>query len=770
MTLRALLLLSLAAPAVAAEAAADLPDSGEIIVTAARRTENVQDVPISVAVVGGPQLEATQTFNVTRLVQLIPSVNFYSSNPRNSNINIRGLGAPFGLTNDGIEQGVGFYVDGVYYARPAAATLDFVDIERIEVLKGPQGTLYGKNTTAGALNITTRAPSFDWEGRAEFSYGNYTFLQAKASVSGPLSDNLAVRIGFSGTRRDGTLLNTRTQEDVQQLGNVGVRGALLWKPSDSLKITLAGDYAAQNPRCCTQVWARVAPTLRNANRQYAALAAASNNYAPPSFNPFDRLVDPDSPLQAKQTFGGASLTVDWDAEPGTLTSITAFRFWDWFPQNDRDFIGLPITTVSANTSFQKQYTQELRWVSNAGKHFDYVVGAFAYRQTLYNTPLQAQGASASLWLLGPGANNPPALLDGLTQRTTVDYTNDSLALYGRVTWKPTTRLRLIGGVRFNYDRKDAAYDARVSGGLVTSDPAVIARKNGVLGPQAYRANFDDFNISGDATIAYDLAEDIHSYVTYARSFKSGGVNLGGLPTDAAGNPLLGSATVKPETVDHIELGLKTQWLDRRLTANVALFQTEVGDYQTTVVNAQIGVLRGYLANARKVRVRGAELELAATISDSLSIQANGTYLDGRYVSFTDAPPPIELTGGPQVVNASGQRLPGVSEWQGSLNVDFHPKLAIFGPGELISGFDVSARTNFSSSPTPSAFTYVPGYTLVNARLGWRSDKGHAAFFWIRNAFDHNYFDFLTAAPGGSGLIVGQVGDPRTYGFTLQTKF
>jgi len=208
LTLAILLAGQIAAAPAAQDAAAAAPEQdeagrtapaadaagGDILVTARRRAEPVQRVLIAMSVIGGADIDKTGAFNVNRLQQQQPSLQFFSSNPRNSAINIRGLGAPFGLTNDGIEQGVGFYVDGVYIGRIGASTFDFVDVDRVEVLRGPQGTLYGKNTTSGALNVTTRPPSFTPEGRAEVSVGNYEFVQAKASVSGPLSDTVALRL------------------------------------------------------------------------------------------------------------------------------------------------------------------------------------------------------------------------------------------------------------------------------------------------------------------------------------------------------------------------------------------------------------------------------------------------------------------------------------------------------------------------------------------------------------------------------------------------
>jgi iron complex outermembrane receptor protein len=760
-------------PAASADAdeAPPLEPGDEVVVTARRRAEQLQDVPIAVSVIESGRLDATGTTNVNRLVQFLPQVNFFSSNPRNSAINIRGLGAPFGLTNDGIEQGVGFYIDGVYYSRPASASFDFVDIERIEVLRGPQGTLFGKNTTAGAINITTRRPGFEPEGRLEVSFGNYSFIQGRGSVSGPLIDGrLAARLSFSATSRRGTLTNVSTGRDVNSQDNLGLRGQLLFTPNEDLDIILAGDWNRSDPECCAQVAVRVAPTRRPADRQFASLADASG-YRLPSTNAFDRLIDPDSDLQAKQIFAGASLTFEWNLGPGTLTAISAWRSWSWDPANDRDFIGLPITTISANPSEQRQLTQEIRYAGELGERFDFVVGAFGYRQVIRNIGLQEQGSAAALWLLGPSQGSDPRLLDGLRQETSIRFANNSLAAFGRLTWKVTDRFRVEPGIRLNWDSKDADYDAVASGGLETSDPVLIARKNSILSSQAYQAKFRDFNVSGDINLSFDLARDVLLYGTFARAFKSGGVNLSGIPNDAAGNPALELATVEPEEVDHFEIGLKSQFADRAITLNLAAYQTTIRDYQATVVNAQIGVLRGYLANVEKVRVRGLEADLVARVAEGFRVTGNLAYTDAEYVSFPDAPAPLELTGGPQVVDASGGRLPGVSRWAGALSFDVDQPARLFGTeGAIVGGLDISARTGFSSNPTPSGFLNVDGYALLSARAGYRTESGWGISAWVRNLGNTQYFDFLTAAPGGSGLVVGQPGDPRTYGVTLSARF
>ncbi|RYZ19173.1 MAG: TonB-dependent receptor, partial [Sphingobacteriales bacterium] len=312
-----------------------------VIITSRRRREVLQDVPIPITVVGGGQIDDAGAFNVTRVKEIIPSVQMYTSNPRNTGVNIRGIGSPFGLTNDGLDPGVGFYIDGVYIARPAVATLDFIDVEQIEVLRGPQGTLFGKNTTAGAFNITTRKPAFKQGGTFEVSYGNYGYIQAKASITGPLSKKIAGRFSFSGTQRDGTVYNVRTEQNVNDINNLGLKGQLLYKPSENVAITLAGDYSRQRPNGYAQVLAGVAPTKRAAYRQFNAIIA-DLNYTPPSYNAFDRTIDHDTPWRSGNDLGGVSINADVKLGFGTLTSTTAYRFWNWDPSNDRDFTGLSV--------------------------------------------------------------------------------------------------------------------------------------------------------------------------------------------------------------------------------------------------------------------------------------------------------------------------------------------------------------------------------------------------------------------------------------------
>ncbi|AOH86790.1 TonB-dependent receptor [Sphingomonas panacis] len=787
-----------------AAAQAQPATDGDVVVTARRREERAQDVPIAMSVIGSDQIDKTGAFNVNRLQQQQPALQFYSSNPRNSSINIRGLGTPFGLTNDGIEQGVGFYLDGVYVGRVGASTFDFVDIDRVEVLRGPQGTLYGKNTTAGAVNITTRAPSFSPEARFEASGGDYGYVQLKGSVSGPItSDTLAARLSASFTNRGGTIKDTTSDKYLQKLDNFSVRGQLLWKPRADLDFRLTGDFNVQNPLCCVQYYARLAPTQRATNRQYTALAAALN-YAPPSTNAFDRVTDLDADINSRQEMGGASLVGNWDIGPATITSVSAWRYWDWKPANDRDYVGLPITTVSQNPSQQKQWSQEVRIASNGKNTLDYTAGVFYFHQTINTQGSQVQGSAASRWLLtGDDAKNPN-VLDGLTSTNTINFKNDSFAVFGKLNYQPVSGLHIAPGLRINYDKKSGYYDSVVSihnsqyDFVATADnvAAMLASKTGAarttfanqintLAPQRYSPRFSAWNVSGDFTLSYDVTADIHAYATYARSFKSGGINLSGLPLDSTNTVAdLTKQTVKPESEDHFEVGLKTQFLDRKLTLNLAGFWTDVHDYQATVNNGQTTVIRGYLANAGLVRVRGGEFDASYRPSQRVNFYANGAYTDAKYLRFTNAPCAPELAGGNPALNGatpaaagtpglspltcdiSGTVLPGISKWSFSFGTEVNVPV---GKGQVYAGYDGSYRSRFSSNPSVSRYMWIDGYSLSNFRLGYRQDSFNV-FGWVRNAFNQNYYELLSAQSGSTGLIVGQPGDPRTIGATISKAF
>jgi iron complex outermembrane receptor protein len=755
-----------------------------VTVTARRRSETAQEVPIPISIVGGPTIEQSGAFNVNRVKELIPSVQLYSSNPRNTGINIRGLGSPFGLTNDGLDPGVGFYVDGVYYARPAAATLDFIDVEQIEVLRGPQGTLFGKNTTAGAFNITTRKASFTPGATFEVSYGNYGYIQAKASVTGPLSKKLAARVSFSGTQRDGLIENVATGKYTNDINNIGGRAQLLYKASDNTTITLTGDASQQRPDGYAQVVAGVVTTKRADYRQFNAIIA-DLNYSLPSTNAFDRKIDHDTPWRSGNDLGGVSLNIDSKIGPGTLTSTTAYRYWNWDPSNDRDFTGLQALAKSQNPAEHKNWSQEIRYAGDFSDRLSGVVGLFYINQEVKIHGTEESGSAQ--WRFSQSSTSAlwktPGLFEGYGIRTEASIKSTSAAAFANLDWKVTDKLHVLPGIRFNYDKKDVSYDRRAYGGLDTATyngskankVALQGFKNGVYSSQNYAANADENNFTYQLTVAYQASARVNAFATYSTSFKPVGVNVAGLPT-INNAPATDLAVIKPEDVKHYEFGIKTTPIDN-FTLNLVLHNTDIKNYQTNVQSPELGVNRGYIANAEKVYVRGAELDANIKASSHFSFYASVAYTEGKYDKFTNAPLPLEETGltvdGQQVAfkDISGGDLPGISKWATSAGGEFStPASFLRQPGTFFLALDTYYRSEFSSSPSPSQYLNIDGYALLNARLGFRVTTGTSFFIWGRNLANTDYYEQLLVAGGNAGHYAGVLGDPRTYGVTIRHSF
>ncbi len=754
----------------------------EIVVTSRRRAEVLQDVPIPISVVGGRQIEEAGAFNVTRVKELIPSVQMYTSNPRNTGINIRGIGSPFGLTNDGLDPGVGYYVDGVYYARPAAATLDFIDVERIEVLRGPQGTLFGKNTTAGAFNIVTRKPSFTPDFSFETSFGNYGYIQAKASATGALSKKLAARLSFSGTQRNGVIENVRTNKSVNDINNLGVRGQLLYKPSENTSIILAGDASDQQPDGYAQVVAGVVKTNRSGYRQFDAIIS-DLGYSLPSRNAFDRKIDHDTPWNSGNELGGLSLNAETKIGGGSLTSTTAWRYWNWDPSNDRDFTGLQSLAKSANKSKHRNWSQEIRYAGEFSDKLSGVVGLFYIDQEVDIDGTEESGSAqwrfsksdtTSLW-------KTPGLFEGYGIYTDASIKSQSAAAFASIDWEFAEGFHILPGIRFNYDKKDVKYDRVAKGGLNTTDNALLKLKSGVYSSQSYVADADEKNFTYSVTGSYKPTSRINAFATYSTSFKPVGVNVAGLPTNTDAttgvtSPATNLAVIKPENTKHYEVGVKSTPLDR-FTLNVTFHNSDIKDYQTNVQSPQLGVNRGYIANAEKVNVKGLELDASFAVNKNFSFYGAGTYTEGKYVSFTNAPLPLEETGltveGKQVAfkDISGSNLPGVSKWAGSVGGEFAtPAKFLNKDAKFFTAIDGYYRSDFSSSPSPSKYLNIDGYALLNGRIGYKAARGLSAYVWGRNLLEKDYFEQLLPAGGNAGHYAAVLGDPRTYGISLRYSY
>jgi len=768
-----------------ATAAADAPAASEdglpdVIVTARRRTENAQKVPAALSVVGGDLIDQSYTVNTQGLTTLIPSLNYSSANPRNTAFTIRGLGSSVvavSQANDGLEPGVGFYIDQVYHARPATAAFDFADIAQVEELRGPQGTLFGKNTTAGALNITTRAPTFTQEGFAELSYGMRNFVQAKGWVSGPITDSIAYRLSGVSTRRDGVIDNIRTGRDTNTLGTQAVRGQLLFKPDDMIQMRVIADFTNFQAYCCGQVYLRTGTSLRAANRQFGGPTglAAQFGYTPASTNPYDRVTDIDGPLGVDTNEGGVSAITDWNLGFATLTSVSAWRFWNWDAENDRDYTGLPVQLSQHIPSRQDQYSQELRLASNGTRPVSWVAGLYGFRQKLVGRPISIYGPAAARYLIGTttGAANTPVLsnlLDGYGQDGRTDFRSLSYAAFGEVNWRIVPTVTATVGLRYTQEDKDGYYTTTVSGGPVRTSTALINARLGVLRPQSYEAHDSDGSLSGRGNIAWQATDNTMAYASYARGFKSGGINMSGLPLDNSNRPVLATAVVRPERNETYEIGIKNTLFDRRLIFNLDGFYTKVRDFQATVIEnslTQTVQLRGYLSNIPEVTVKGIEADITAIILPGLSTRTSFAYSDGEYSNYPAGPCPLEVqTAATTQCSLTGRRLASLPRFALTAGLDYTRPI---GSGEVFAHIDTASRSGYNGDPSLSRFTYIRGYNLTNANIGYRFADGLELIVWVRNMLDADYIQNLTIQAGNSGLILGSPSEARTIGGTLRFR-
>jgi iron complex outermembrane receptor protein len=776
-----------AADAAAADVVADDADAASygapILVTARRREENSQDVPVAISVIGGETLEHTGNFTLNQIQQLVPSLQIASFNPRNSNINIRGLGANSSLAVDGLEYGVGFYLDGVYYGRPGQSQFDLVDLAQVEVLRGPQGTLFGKNTTAGAINVTSREPSFDPEFTGEATLGDYGYHQVRFSGSAPLiADKVALRLSLADTHRDGFLLNRYDLRKAQDYDNFTVRGQLLVKPTDDVKIRIIGDYSKQKQHYSLSLidgyFSTYANGARIANNIFDR--AARTGYTLPEPDAFQRVGNADSPFQANMESYGVSGQVDWDLGPATLTSVTAYRWWDWYPANDGDGTSLAINLKAQQQNFQRQFSQELRIASNGENKIDYVAGLFYFWQVIRGYGATQYGADFAAWNLNPATvpaatiANTALALNGFEADSYSDPTIKSYAAFGQLDWHITDDLTLTGGLRYTHEDKDGSftrYQIASSGvNLATLTPAQAAAVTAIrnapanqLSNLSFDAALKDDAVSGLVTLGYKVTPDALVYASYSRGSKSGGLNV---TAGGASRP-----TVDPETVDAYEIGLKSQLFDRKVTFNAAAFLTEIRDYQANVSEQIPGTTAAnqYIANIPKVRSKGLETDLSFSPSRWINLTASAAYTDAKYVSYANAPqrPELSIPGTVQVQDLSGVRLPGVSKFAYSLGADVaQPLDQTF---EVYAHADYLHRSSFNATPTNSIYGNVPGYGLLNARIGLRTADGVYDFaFWARNLTNEDYY--VSRSPGTFGVINGSVGDPRTVGATLRVKW
>ncbi|HCE5732402.1 TPA: TonB-dependent receptor [Pseudomonas aeruginosa] len=730
---------------------------GKVTVTARRREEDSQKVPTPITVLGGETLEAQRISRVQDLQQVLPSVNVAYIHARQSSVAVRGIGN--NPASDGLEGSAGIYLDNVYLGRPGMAVFDLLDIEQLELLRGPQGTLFGKNTTAGVLNISTRAPTFTTERTVEVSGGQDGYFQGRGTVSGPLGETLVGRLSAYRTRDDGYIKNIRDDNYLNGGERQGARGQLLFEPNEDFSLRWIADYNEEDSSNGSMVVYGAAERFW----QRAALVGAS-----PLRDPQRRKVNINGRQHVSVHQGGSSLEANWNLAGGyRLTSISAYRYWHFTPANDEQLNVSAINDTGVEVH-DRQFSQEIRLASPTGGAFDYVVGAYAFRQNLGNKTFTSYGPLADLYLLGA---NLGALNDTYSKANGKIET-DSFALFAQGTWHLSERLDFTAGLRGTYEEKNAKVErfAPLGGAAVGGVGAAV--RNGQLG--AYDSgDLSQYNFAPSAllSLSYQFSDDLLGYASLSHGEKSGGVNLavGSAPSAGADSLLVG-----PERANDAELGLKSTLFDRRLLLNANLFWTGIHGYQATTLYQAPGStqLVQVLANAGSVRSRGLEFEATALPLRGLTLNFNGSYNDVTYLSFKDAPCPAEVStrpGAPSSCDLTGQRVVGASKWIANLNGEYQWRLDDrFQPYVSAS---YAYRSAAEGTLDNSDLSKIDGYALVNLAAGLRSDLGDGQLdtsVWLKNAFDKDYY--LSAFASINGSYTASVGQPRTLGVSLRYDF
>lgn len=745
------------APVPAGTAAANGSQLETVTVTTRRREESSQDVPTPMSVVSGQNLETQRVYRIQDLQQLVPSVNVAYMHARQSSVSIRGLGN--NPASDGLEGSVGLYIDNVYLGRPGMAVFDLMDIEQLEVLRGPQGTLFGKNTTAGVINISTRAPSFTPERSIETSVGEDGYFQTKGTISGPLNDQLAGRFSAYRTRSDGDIKNEYDGHDLNGGSREGFRAQLLFKPNEDFNLRWIGDYNEEDSSAGTRVLYNTGPTINGVNLYEARASAAGATLV----NGRHRKVNLDNDQHVTVHQGGTSVEANWTLPSDfTLTSVSSYRFWNFTPRND-DGLNVPASYNAGVSVEDKQYSQEFRLASPKGEFFDYVVGAYYFGSDLDNKSFSYYGPQADIW-----NGTPAGSLANVTSIGNGHIQTDSFALFAQGTWHLSERLDFTAGVRGTYEEKNASVSRNAPvGGVAVAGAAANARRGRAGVYDSGDLNQYSSSPSGLLNLSYRITDDVLGYATLSHGEKSGGVNLavGSAPTAGADSLLIGT-----ERANNAELGFKSTLWDRRLQLNANVFWTQVNAYQTNAYDAANRVQ--YLTNAGSVRSRGIEFESTVVPLRGLTLNFNGSYNDVSYLSYKDAPCPPEVSqapGAPASCDLSGHQVVGASKWIGNANGEYKWNLAN-GFEPYVTG-SYAFRSKAVGTVEDSDYGQIPSYAVVNLSTGLRGDFNQGQWdvsLWLKNAFDKTYYTTLWT--GGNGGYEGLLGTPRTLGVTGRYDF
>ena len=809
-------LVALAAASMATSALAQGAPAGarvdEVIVTAQKREQNLQDVPIVVTAVSAQLLKDSGVRDIKDLQVLAPGLTVTSTTSESSTTaRIRGVGTVG--DNPGLESSVGIVIDGVYRPRNGVGFGDLGEIQRVEILKGPQGTLFGKSTSAGVINILSTEPSFEFGGDLELTAGNYNAYGVAASVTGPIAgDVVAGRLFIAGRQRDGFLdvitgPGPRTEREDNNQDYWTVRGQMLFVPNDNTRIRLIADYTRREEYCCSAVQLSVGTSPASRANLLTATRPGAVDLTP---DPFDRVAYSNRSTRNDVVDKGGSAQIDTNWGFGDITSITAMRTWRTERGQDADFSAADVYYRPAgeyNDEFNS-FSQELR-LSGTNGRLDWLVGGFYSREDYHGYAPLIYGVDYYGFLAGRVLGGAPALIGavpantfvpGTGQRDTFDQKNTTFAVFTNDTFAITDAWDVTGGLRYTVDEKDLRSVFTTTGGSCNRGRAAFPLLAGAVGPASAASvvgglclpweneGFDALSgtqsrtekeWSGTIKTSYRWTTDVMTYASYARGYKAGGFNFdrpNTLFSVGAGGFTIAyrnSTAFAPETVDSYELGAKTSWFDKSLLVNIAVFHQKYEDFQ---LNTFLGT-RFIVESIPEVTSEGVDIDfLWRPPVEGLSFQGGLTYADTRYETFTAAQL-VDPTAFAGLSRLPGSRLSFAPEWSGSLAATYERSLG----GSLVGRGNISAKymSDYNTGSDLAPQKAQDGFTMVNARIGVGAQSGRWMLEgWAMNLTDEEYIQVgfnsplqgLETDPANIRTYSAFLGAPRTYGLTLRLSY
>lgn len=726
------------AAAVSSAAQAQQAVLEEIIVTATKRAESLQDIPVSVNALSADAIQEAGISNLNDVAAQVPSLTIVSNlNPFATAINIRGFGTS--QNDPALEASVAFILDGVYMGSSGLGMSDLTDIERIEVLQGPQGTLYGKNSNAGVVSVITRSPNMDsTEGYVEATLGNYGQEKYVGSVSGPASETVGYLLSGSWHRRDGWLKNG-AGEDLNAVDDWNLRGKLLWLPTDDVSVQFTASHVERDTTCCG---ADATQTSAVTDELVAQGLPVPKNDA------FDYRNNVDANSDFELSADAYNINIDYELGSATLTSITAWSEYDYAANFDGDRSEVFVIHVIDDEYTGELFSQELRLTSNLEGPLQYVAGLYYSDETRTrggpNKPTIFIGDDV-VSVVGAQTGLGPAVNFGAQPGDYVafdgEWKAENIAVFGQVTYDITEQLIATLGLRYTDETKEADIDTQ------PFSTALLFGTGQTLVEQAYSAidmelEQDFSGVTGLVSLSYYVAPEVMLFASASTGTKSGGFN--GVAAEGA------SPEFDEENTTNYEIGVKSQLFDNRLQLNATAFHTVFEDlqFQAQLTNG-VGF---FVSNAAEGTSTGLDLSFSALPWPFLMITGGLQYLDAKYTEG--------------VLEEEGVHVAQSPDWSGNLAVTGMMPMA---GGELYLRGDYSYMGDHFNNPTYQPPSAEQDRELLNFRLGWRNDSWDGAL-WVNNATDEAYSSVSAAPLGFTGAEAEFLQAPRTYGATLRYSF